>query len=107
MTTSEDILKLHKKKVPIIIQLTENSNIELDKLKYIVPTDLTLQQFHCILSKYIKKNEKQSVIMFINNTLPVSSESIGSLYNQYKDNDGFLYITIRKENTFGSFFFFG
>lgn len=101
MTTSEDILKLHKKKVPIIIQLYENSNIELDKLKYIVPIDISLQQFHCILSKYIKKNEKQSVIMFINNTLPVSSESIGNLYNKYKDNDGFLYITIRKENTFG------
>ena len=101
MTTSEDILKLHQNKIPIIIQLSENSNIELDKLKYIVPIDITLQQFHCILNKYIKKNEKQSVIMFIHDTLPVSSESIGSLYKQYKDNDGFLYITIRKENTFG------
>ena len=101
MTTSEDILKLHKNKVPIIIQQPENSNIILEKLKYIVPIDITIQQFHCILNKYIKKNEKQSVIIFINNILPVSSESIGSLYNQYKDNDGFLYITIRKENTFG------
>ena len=101
MTTSGDILKLHKNKIPIIIKLSEKSNIDLDKLKYIVPIDITLQQFHCILHKYIKKNEKQSVIMFINNILPVSSELIGSLYNQYKDTDGFLYITVRKENTFG------
>ena len=101
MTTSEDIFKIHKNKIPVIIQPSENSNIELDKLKYIVPKDITLQQFHCILIKYIKKNEQQSVIMFINNILPVSSESIGTLYNQYKDKDGFLYITVRKENTFG------
>lgn len=101
MTTSEDILKIHPNKIPIIIKLSENSKIELDKLKYIVPVDITLQQFHCILNKYIKKNEKQSVIMFINQTLPVSSELIGSLYNKYKDNDGFLYITVQKENTFG------
>ena len=101
MTTSEDILKIHQNKIPIVIQLSENSNIKLDKLKYIVPVDFTLQQFHCILNKYINNNEKQSVIMFINNMLPVSSESIGTLYNQYKDNDGFLYINIRKENTFG------
>ena len=101
MTTAEDILKSHKNKVPIIIHIPENSIINLDKIKYIVPIDITVQQFHCILNKNIKKNEKQSVIMFINNTLPVSSELIGSLYNQYKDKDGFLYITLRKENTFG------
>ena len=101
MTTSENILKLHQNKVPIIIQIPEKLSIDFDKLKYIVPIDITLQQFHCILNKYIKKNEKQSIIMFINNTLPISSESIGSLYNKYKDKDGFLYITVRKENTFG------
>ena len=101
MTTSEDIIKLHKNKVPIIIQLSENSNVELYKLKYIVPVDITLQQFHCILNKYIKKNEKQTVILFINSILPVSSKTIGALYNQHKDNDGFLYITVRRENTFG------
>ena len=57
MTTSEDILKVHKNKIPIIINLIENSNIQLDKLKYIVPKDFTLQQFHCILIKNIEKNE--------------------------------------------------
>lgn len=101
MTTSEEILKLHNNKVPIIINLPDNSSIELDKLKYIVPKDITIQQLHCILTKYIKKNEKQSVILFINNTMPISSQSIGNIYNQFKDKDGFLYITLRKENTFG------
>ena len=101
MTTSEDILKSYKNKIPVVIQISEKSNIYLDKLKYIVPKDITVQQFHCILNKYIIKNEKHSIIMFINNTLPTSTETIGSLYNQYKDNDGFLYITLSKENTFG------
>lgn len=101
MTTSEDILKVHKNKIPIIINLIENSNIQLDKLKYIVPKDFTLQQFHCILIKNIKKNEKQCIILFINNTLPISSRLIGDLYNQYKDKNGFLNITAQKENTFG------
>ena len=101
MTTSEEILKLHNNKVPIIINLPDNSSIELDKLKYIVPKDITIQQLHCILTKYIKKNKKQSVILFINNTMPISSQSIGNIYNQFKDKDGFLYITLRKENTFG------
>ena len=101
MTTSDDILKLHKNKIPLIIKVPEQNNIEFDKLKYIVPEDITIQQFSLILNKYIKNNKNQSIIMFINNTLPVSSQTIGSLYNTYKDSDGFLYITVRKENTFG------
>ena len=57
MTTSEDILKLHKKKVPIIIQLTENSNIELDKLKYIVPTDVKWSRVILVILKYNPHSE--------------------------------------------------
>ena len=87
MTTSEDILKIHKNKIPVIIQLSEQCDIDLDRLKYIVPRDITIQQFHCILKKYIKTNEKQSIILFINNVLPICSESVGSIYNQHKDKD--------------------
>ena len=101
MTTSEDILKLHKNKVPIIIDTSHSPCIQLEKSKYIVPRDISVQQFHCIINKYIHTNKKQSLILFINNILPVSSESIGNIYNEFKDKDGFLYITLRKENTFG------
>jgi len=101
MTTSEDILKLHKNKVPVIINISDHSSIKLEKLKYIVPKDITIQQFHCILNKYIKNNEKESLILFINNNLPITTESVGNMYNEHKDKDGFLYITLRKENTFG------
>ena len=38
---------------------------------------------------------------FINNKIPVLSESIGSIYKQNKDEDGFLYIQISLESTFG------
>ena len=30
------------------------------------------------------------------------SMSMGELYNQYKDEDGFLYLTYSGENTFGA-----
>ena len=100
-SVAEDIINLHPLKVPIIVNTSENSNIELEKYKYIVPKDISLRQFHCILSKKINKNSKQSLILFINNILPSGTDTIGNLYNLHKDNDGFLYITISKENTFG------
>ena len=99
-TTAEQILELYPTKVPIIIDLDKKSNIELEKKKYIVPKDITLRQFHCILSKNLTVNSKQSVIMFINNTLPMLNDTIGNVYS--KNNvSGFLYIQLNIENTFG------
>ena len=98
-TTANDIIKLHKNKVPLII--AEESNIELSKTKFVVPRDLTVGQFHCIIKKYTIVSSKDSIILFINNKLPVITDTIGNLYDLHKTDDNFLYITIKKENTFG------
>ena len=40
--------------------------------------------------------------MFVNGTIPVSTMMMGHLYEKYKDKDGFLYISILKENVFAT-----
>jgi GABA(A) receptor-associated protein len=92
-----DIIKIHPNKVPIIIE----SDLSLSKTKFVVPREITLRQFHCTLMNYFPANEKQSVIMFVNNTLPLLSDTVGQSYDLNKHEDGFLYIKTKKENTFG------
>ena len=101
ISTSEHILKTHKNKVPIICDLSKNCGIILDKQKFIIPRNVTIREFYCILNKYITKTKNDCIILFIKNILPKGTDTIGDMYNQYKENDGFLYITVRKENTFG------
>ncbi len=38
---------------------------------------------------------------YINNIIPPNNNFIGEIYNDLKDEDGFLYITYSSENTFG------
>ena len=99
MNNANDIIDFYNnKKIPLII----DSKLELSKNKFIVPRDMTISQFHYILSKKIKKNEKDSLILFVNNILPQQIDTLGSLYNLYKnDEDNYLHITVRKESTFG------
>lgn len=56
----------------------------------------------CILKKRIKMNDKQSIFLLCNNELIINTELIYNLYNRQKDDDGFLYIIISLENTFGN-----
>ena len=97
---SDKILLKYKNRVPIIVD-TKN-DIQLDKNKYIVPDDLTIAQFMFILKKRIFINSEQSVFLLCNNLLVTNTQLIKNVYYNNKDYDGFLYIIIALENTFGT-----
>jgi hypothetical protein len=73
----------------------------LDKCKYLVPKDIHIREFLCLIRKRIKIDSKKAIFIFINNKLVPMSSSLIELYNSEKDEDGFLYIKYTLENTFG------
>jgi GABA(A) receptor-associated protein len=89
-------------KVPIIISKDPKSTIQdIDRTKYLVSDDLTVGSFICIIRKRIKLESDQAIFLYINNKLPPVSYMLLEIYNTYKDQDGFLYITYSGENVFG------
>lgn len=101
---ADRIVKKYKDKVPIIVEKSANSKQtpNIDKNKFLVPNDLTLAQFIFIIRKRIRINPEQGLFVFIDNKLPNSSELMISLYEEYANADGMLYISYSIENTFGN-----
>ena len=93
----------YKDRVPIIIDVSESNTNELvfDKAKYLVPFDISVSQFLYIIRKRIKLAPETALFLFINNSLPAASSTMGSVYESSKDPDGFLYAMISLESTFG------
>lgn len=78
------------------------SNIQdIDKRKFLVPSDLTVAQFMYIIRKRIQLPPEKAMFLFVNKILPTTSSTMGSIYDEHKDPDGFLYISYSGENTFG------
>ena len=99
---STKIREKYPDRIPIICEKKGNSHIpQLDKKKYLVPSDLTICQFMYIIRKRIKLQAENAIFLFINDKLPISSIMISELYNKEKDEDGFLYIYYTGETTFG------
>ena len=71
--------------------------------KYLVPNDITTGQFTYIIRKRIELEPEKAIFLFAGEdyTIPPSSSLISEIYNNYKDEDGFLYFTYSGENTFG------
>jgi GABA(A) receptor-associated protein len=72
----------------------EKSDIAaIDKKKYLVPSDLTVGQFCYVIRKRIKLTPEKAIFIFVNEVLPPTAALMSSIYEEHKDEDGFLYIT--------------
>jgi hypothetical protein len=72
----------------------EKSDIPIiDKKKYLVPSDLTVGQFCYVIRKRIKLAPEKAIFIFVNEVLPPTAALMSSIYDEHKDEDGFLYIT--------------
>ena len=99
---SKKIREKYPDRIPVIVEKNENSDIkEIDKNKYLVPSDLSFSQFVYIIRKRIQLHKSQSLFLFVNNTLVPSNKSVTEIYDSEKDEDGFLYVIYNNENTFG------
>lgn len=97
---SSRIMVKYNDRIPIICESLDQ-DLDLDKKKYLVPADLTMGQFMFIIRKRLKLGPEQALFVFINNRIPVTSSIISNMYKENKDEDGFLYVLISKESTFG------
>lgn len=86
----------------MIVEKDPKSHIQdIDKRKFLVPNDISVAQFMWIIRKRIQLPSEKAIFLFVGKVLPQSSASMGQVYEEHKDDDGFLYIAYSGENTFG------
>ena len=88
-------------KIPLIINECPEDYKYRVKRKMLLPIDMTLGQFMFSIRSKFNINKDESLLIFIGKTMPKSSTLISELHKQYKDEDGFLYVSIIKESVFG------
>tara|TARA_Y100000389_G_scaffold47620_1_gene42787 strand:- start:317 stop:661 length:345 start_codon:yes stop_codon:yes gene_type:complete len=98
---SSRIIAKYPDRIPVICERGNDKIVDIDKKKYLVPSDLTLGQFVYVIRKRIKIEPEKAIFIFVNNKLLPTSALLQIVYNTEKDEDGFLYVTYSGENTFG------
>lgn len=99
---SNKIIFKYPTRIPVIVEKANNCDLpDISKKKYLVPKDMTMSQFLYIVRKRIDLEPAKSLFIMINNHLVPSAKSLGVIYEDDKDEDGFLYMIYTAENTFG------
>uniref|UniRef100_A0A493TKK7 GABA type A receptor associated protein like 1 n=1 Tax=Anas platyrhynchos platyrhynchos TaxID=8840 RepID=A0A493TKK7_ANAPP len=67
----EKIRKKYPDRVPVIVEKAPKARVpDLDKRKYLVPSDLTVGQFYFLIRKRIHLRPEDALFFFVNNTIP-------------------------------------
>ncbi|EFC42238.1 autophagy related protein ATG8 [Naegleria gruberi] len=104
MEESKKVREKYSDRIPVIC---EKSSVEkdlpsIDKNKYLVPADLTVSQFVMVVRNRLSLNETTSLFFFVGrDVLLLQTDVMSNVYERYRDEDGFLYVTYSGQNTLG------
>lgn len=77
----EKIRRKYPDRIPVIVEKAPKSRfMDLDKKKYLVPSDLTIGQFYFLIRKRIHLRPEDALFFFINNVIPQNTTTMGQLY---------------------------
>ncbi|KAF5896033.1 microtubule-associated proteins 1A/1B light chain 3C-like [Clarias magur] len=106
-TRKDEVCTIRSKfpnKVPVIVErcIREKRLPLLDKTKFLVPHELTIGQFLCLLRSKIALEASQALYLLISGKNMCSmTASMAEVYSQHGDADGFLYMTYASQDMFG------
>ena len=89
---SDRILAKYPDRVPVICERITRRINELDRKKYLCPGDLSLANFMYVIRKRMKLEPEKAIYLFIYDKLCPTSALLSQIYDENKDEDGFLYI---------------
>merc|ERR1712060_20902 len=102
------ILAKYPDRIPVICEKAPKSDLpDIDKKKFLVPGTMLCGEFKYIIHKHINQTASaaiasdQTIYLSVNSTSPKTGALMSEVYETYKADDGFLYVSYGAENTLG------
>ncbi|OBZ75143.1 Autophagy-related protein 8 [Grifola frondosa] len=102
-------------RIPVICEKADKTDIPtIDKEKYLVPSvqflsfliahdwDLIHAPGPDRWSEADQARPEKAIFIFVDEVLPPAAALMSAMYEEHRDEDGFLYVSYSGENTFGS-----
>ncbi|MCP9262255.1 Autophagy-related protein [Dirofilaria immitis] len=79
----EKIRRKYPDRIPVIVEKAPKARLrDLDKKKYLVPSDLTVGQFYFLIRKRIHLRPEDALFFFVNNSIPQTMTTMGQIYQR-------------------------
>ena len=99
-----NIMQSHPTKIPIICERYYKSPLnDLEKTKYLIPSEYTVSHFMIIIRTKIHLSEEEAFFIFAKEKYTLTGNTnMKEIYDKYKDKeDGFLYLIYASKEIWG------
>lgn len=90
---SSELMKENPLRVPILVS-SENGKLKLKTQEFLVPKQLKIIHFTATLRRSMNLDPENAIYLYIQNHMIKQDRFIAEIYEQYKEEDGFLYINV-------------
>jgi hypothetical protein len=87
-------------RIPLVIDI-EGGGLHLPRRKYLVERDMLFINFAHVIRQRLKVGPNESLFFFCEGCIPQQTHTLQQIFKERGSEDGFLVLTIMKENTFG------
>ena len=104
---ADRIMNKYPDRIPVLVTRNKNSinTPEIDKHKYLVPSDLTMGQLMFVIRRRLKLPPEKGLFLFVDGGVVSVSDLVSTVYYISHDpDDGFLHAVFSCESVFGSTF---
>jgi GABA(A) receptor-associated protein len=101
---AEELMRVHCDRLPIVVEAYKGHDIrfELEQNRFLVPRLYTFHEFIFHIRRKIKMEKSESLYVVVGNShLPAMNRTMLSIYNEFKDPDGYLYLTYSSQQVWG------
>ncbi|OAF66937.1 Autophagy-related protein LC3 C [Intoshia linei] len=101
---AQSIIKEYPGKIPVIIERLPNEKHlpNLDRAKFLIPKSVKVLDLLNIIRRRLQLHPNQAFYLLVNNkSIVTASQQMAELYDNERDEDGFLYVLYAAEETFG------
>lgn len=105
MQWSQEASMKYSNKLPLIVEKDHKCQAldDLSNPKFLMPRTFMITEVQMIVRRKLNIKKEQGLFMMVNDGKEMikANESLESVYDKYKDEDGFLYILYTQENIYG------
>lgn len=99
------VTSLHPNHVPVVVTPADDRVPTLDKDKLLIHFDITASQFAYVVKRRLPDGLRSTESLFLfcdDKTMVCGNDTMKDVYERHRcRDDGFLYVTYARENTFG------
>ena len=99
---SEQLIAENPLRVPVLVTC-QNGKLKLNKHEFLVPKQLKVIHFTATLRRSMNLSPENAIYLYANNHMLKQDKVIGEVYEQHKDEDGFLYVNVTDIPALGCF----